>query len=255
MAQKIQKINLMLSNGEPLLASYLKEKGFSSQLLSRYVKSGWLEMHYKGVYVKPKTHITLGGLLNTLITQKNMLMHISGIDALRLFGYFEQMHFANKSVLVYASKRIFLPKWVKECEKHEKISVKLVCSNLFPDEMFTNKIEYDGFGIPASIPERAVFEALNEVKTSDEYFDFLKVFEMIANLKSDYLETLMTKCNSIKVKRMFLYVSHLMDKPYFEKLKLNKYELGTGVRTLFTAESKLEYDARYKIMVPKARQS
>jgi len=120
MAQKIQSINLMLSGGKPLLASYLREQGYSSQLLSKYVKSRWMEMPYKGVYIKPKTKISMGGLLSALIFQKKMPMHIAGLDALRMFGYFEQIPFINKIITLYSSRRIFIPKWVKKYEKKNK---------------------------------------------------------------------------------------------------------------------------------------
>ncbi|MGD9678866.1 MAG: type IV toxin-antitoxin system AbiEi family antitoxin domain-containing protein [Vulcanibacillus sp.] len=255
MEQKIQKINLLLSKGEPLFASYLKEMGYSSQLLSRYVKSKWLEMPYKGVYIKPKSAISIGGLLNALVYQKRISVHIAGLDALKLFGYFEQIAFVNKTITIYSDKRIYIPKWVKKFEKENNIKIKLVCTNLFSDGMFISKSEYDRFILPVSIPERAVFEALNEVKSSAEYYEFLKVFEIIADLKSDYLDALLLKCNSVKVKRLFLYVSELTGKPYFKKLNLNKYDLGNGVRTLFLDEKQMKYNAKFKIMVPKERQS
>jgi len=255
MAQKIQSINLMLSGGKPLLASYLREQGYSSQLLSKYVKSRWMEMPYKGVYIKPKTKISMGGLLSALIFQKKMPMHIAGLDALRMFGYFEQIPFINKIITLYSSRRIFIPKWVKKYEKKNKVKIKLVCSKLFMTDTFIKENELDGFSIPASIPERAIFEALNDIKSSAEFYEYIKVFELIVNLKYEYLDTLLKECSSIKIKRLFLYVSQLFNKPYFKKININRYKLGSGARTLFTGIDEMKYDSKYKIMVPKTRQS
>jgi hypothetical protein len=54
-------------------------------------------------------------------------------------------------------------------------------------------------------------------------------------------------CNSIKVKRLFLYLAEGHGHPWFERLDLNALDLGKGNRSIVVGG---RLDPKYQITVP-----
>ena len=65
-------------------------------------------------------------------------------------------------------------------------------------------------------------------------------------MRSLVLQKILEECQSVKVKRVFLYISEKLDLPYFRKLKFNQLDLGSGKRVVVEGGS---LDKKYNITV------
>lgn len=249
MTKKLKKFQNYLAKKNLLLIPYLKSKGYSYQLLQKYYQNNWTKKISKGVYYSETEDISLFDVIHALVEQAGFKIHIAGISALKVFGYYEQIDFRSKYVLVYSQKRIFKPKWLKIIELKKNFKIELVYRTFLKTDEFIKEVYVEKKPVPVSIPERAVLEAINEIRNYEDYIEFLKVFETIINLNPQHLDELLISCKSVKVKRLFLFLSENYKKPYFEKLNLNKYNLGNGVREVFKSKDN-KYISKYKLMVP-----
>jgi hypothetical protein len=74
------------------------------------------------------------------------------------------------------------------------------------------------------------------------------IFEGLVNLKPKLLTELLSHCNSVKVKRLFLYMAEKANHQWFQYLKPDQFSIGTGNRML---TEKGVHIAKYLISVPK----
>ena len=68
------------------------------------------------------------------------------------------------------------------------------------------------------------------------------------NLKPKLVTELLSSCNSVKVKRLFLYMAEKANHQWFNFLKTDKIYLGNGDRMI---TEKGVYNAKYLISIPK----
>ena len=71
--------------------------------------------------------------------------------------------------------------------------------------------------------------------------------EMLYRLRLNIVQQLLDSCSSIKVKRLFLYLSEKCDHPYFHELDLTSIDLGSG-KVVIAPGGK--YHAKWKISLP-----
>ncbi|HEX9971507.1 MAG TPA: type IV toxin-antitoxin system AbiEi family antitoxin domain-containing protein, partial [bacterium] len=72
------------------------------------------------------------------------------------------------------------------------------------------------------------------------------LMENLATLRPQLVQQLLEQCNSIKVKRLFLYFAEKHDHEWFNHLNKNKINLGSGKRVV-VKNGKL--DKKYQITV------
>jgi hypothetical protein len=72
--------------------------------------------------------------------------------------------------------------------------------------------------------------------------------EGLNNLSPNQLQPLLEKCQSVKVKRLFMYLAEKAGHEWFKYLDLNKIDLGKGKRSIVKNGV---YVSKYKITVPK----
>ena len=70
----------------------------------------------------------------------------------------------------------------------------------------------------------------------------------LVNLRPDILQKLLEGCNSIKVKRLFLYMSKKANHQWGNFLNLKTVDLGQGDRSIVKNGV---YDPKFRITVPK----
>ncbi len=63
------------------------------------------------------------------------------------------------------------------------------------------------------------------------------------------MQKLLEDCTSVKVKRVFLYLSEKLNQSYFARLNLSKIDLGKGKRQI--VKNNAQFDKKYQITVPK----
>lgn len=244
---KINQLLKSMKKWTPSVTSYLVSSGYSNDLLVKYKKSGWLESFGRGAYVRAGDKINWLGALYTLQNQLFLPVHVGGKTALQLKGFSHYLPLKQPKIYLYGNRGLILPAWFKE----ERLGVKIVIkrTNLFPygfDIGFSDFSEYD-YQIKISSPERAILEMLYLVPNEIGFDETQKIMENLINLQPEIVEKLLTRCNSIKVKRMFLFMAEKNNHSWLTKINYSGIKLGKGKR-MIVKEGKL--DKKYNITVP-----
>jgi Transcriptional regulator, AbiEi antitoxin, Type IV TA system len=71
--------------------------------------------------------------------------------------------------------------------------------------------------------------------------------EGLISLRPRLLQSLLVACNSIKVRRLFLYLAEQHQHSWFQRLDIDALDLGTGNRSIITGG---HLDSKYLITVP-----
>ena len=86
---------------------------------------------------------------------------------------------------------------------------------------------------------------------SPSHYDLMDVYylmEMLTSLRASLVQQLLEECTSVKVKRMFLYMSEKSRHRWFAKLDLSRITLGSGTRSYAKGGVKIN---AYDIVIPK----
>lgn len=70
--------------------------------------------------------------------------------------------------------------------------------------------------------------------------------EGLNNLRPSQVQALLEQCNSVKVKRLFLYLAEKSDHEWVHHLQLEKINLGKGKRSVVKGGA---YNSKYQITV------
>ncbi|MDP8269364.1 MAG: type IV toxin-antitoxin system AbiEi family antitoxin domain-containing protein [Candidatus Tenebribacter davisii] len=244
---KINQILTKWSPGTVASTSYLNKMGLSNDLLHRYVESDWIERMGYGAYKKKFDIIEWQGALYCLQTQKNLSTHPGGKTALELHGLTHYIPFKPKIDLFGASKER-LPTWFTK--KNWGKTIQYYSFDLFAIDLkkFLFSFDYKSFSILISSPELAAFELLFHVPQKQNFEEAIKIFDNLTTLRSELVQMLLENCNSIKVKRLFLYLAETSDHFWFKDINVKPVNLGKGKRVI---EVNGKLDKKYNITVPK----
>jgi hypothetical protein len=75
-----------------------------------------------------------------------------------------------------------------------------------------------------------------------------QIFEGMVNLKPKLIEELLLDCNSVKVKRLFLYMAEKINHQWYPFLKTDKIDIGKGNRMIVKNGV---YISKYLISIPR----
>jgi hypothetical protein len=98
-----------------------------------------------------------------------------------------------------------------------------------------------------SVPERAILEMMDELPQQGSFHQIDAVMEGMANLRPQLLQRLLQECESVKVKRLFLWYSDKHKHSWLKHLDRSTIDLGRGKRQLVSAG---RFDVRYQITLP-----
>ncbi len=251
--QKNLKLNYLFEQSQPgmlLTTAWLHEHGFSNQLIYRYTSSGWLKKIGAGAYLKVGDSLTWAGVLYTLQQNKNLRPHVGGLTAMQLLG---KAHFLVKEMAVvnlYMDINKRLPSWLSTASPSPAFFRvhKITLFNKRVDESTLISHNIDGFILLLSCPERAVMEMLAGVPQQESYEHAYYLMENLSQSRYEIIQTLLEKCHSVKVKRLFLHLAERCQHEWLKKLQFEKINLGKGKRVIGKGG---QYDAHYKLSVPK----
>jgi hypothetical protein len=208
-------------------ASWLAEQGYSTQLLYQYTKSGWLQKTSRGSYIRGDAKPFWQGAVLGLQKLSHEPFHIGGVTSLNLQGYAHYLPLNNsQTIYLYGTQK--LPAWFKNIELEqkfnvmkkpyfEKVGLKSIPSNIKDWEMVV------------SSPERAMLELLYQVKPDGLSFEFAaEIFEGLTTLRPSLINELLSMCENIRVKRLFLFLTSYFNHPWAKHVKKEGLELGTG---------------------------
>ena len=129
------------------------------------------------------------------------------------------------------------------------LALNTSCNKLFPknnNEELTSK-EVGAFSVTLSAPERAIMEVLYGVPDNASFEESELLMAGLTTLRPKLIQKLLEQCNSIKVKRLFLYLAENSDHRWFLRIDPSKLDLGSGKRSI-VKEGQL--DKKYNITVP-----
>jgi len=244
---KIKQLYQMLPEGVIAPASWLAEQGYSMQLLYQYTKSGWLKKTSRGSYIRGDATPSWQGAVLGLQKLSHKPFHIGGVTALNLQGYAHYLPL-NDSQTIYLYGTQKLPAWFKNIELEqkfnvmkkpyfEKVGLKSIPSNIKDWEMVV------------SSPERAILELLYQVKPDGLSFEFVaEIFEGLTTLRPSLLNELLSMCENIRVKRLFLFLTSYFNHPWAKHVKTDSLELGVGRMQIVKNGV---FDNEFLITVPK----
>ena len=233
--------NLLLKiNDEPVFFEYLNNKGYSKQLIYKYIKSGWLDGVSRGVYKKKGVVLKPLDILKAANEQLDITFHIGAQSALFLQKTIHYLKF-NEKYFLFCSHLKFKNPWMRSLEYFIFIRDKFFSIN----DLGLTKLEN---GIKISSIERALIEMAALIPKEASMDELFQLTKLSPNLRIDLLQNLLTNCKSIKAKRIFLYIAEKCSHKWFYKLDIDKIHLGSGVRQIVKNG---DYIKKYKLCIPK----
>lgn len=232
---------------------WLHEQGFGYDLLAKYRKSGWLKPVGHGAVARAGDSVEWEGGLYAVQSQLNLPVHVGGKSALLLKGF---GHFIPQGkgweLSLFAPPKTKLPTWFRNHPWEAK--PRLVTFHLFETDTdlgFSTQ-EKGAFSIQVSAPERAVLELLSLVPHEESFEEAMLVMEGLTTLRPKLVQQLLEACRSIKVRRLFLFLTEESNHPWVKKLDPSRLNLGSGKRVI---QKDGVFNAKYGITVPKATPS
>lgn len=230
-----------------------QEAGLSNHAIDNLVKSEQLKLLWKGLYTRGITPPNWQSAVYALqhILQTDLI--IGGLFALELKGFSHYLPH-SKSVTIHLYGNDQLPTWVNEIVKNATF-IKHNRTKLFAEmdrlqsEQYSTSIPWkDNSGeLKIATPERACLEMLDLVPKNISFEHADQLIQGMTTLSPRALQTLLEKCSSIKVKRLFLWFAKRNNYVWFTKLNLEKIDLGTGKRVI-VKRGKL--DKQFLITIP-----
>ncbi|SDF60771.1 Transcriptional regulator, AbiEi antitoxin, Type IV TA system [Celeribacter baekdonensis] len=271
--QKLNSLQHLLPEGLVVSSRWLDEAGYSSALRSKYVASGWLEQPARGLYRRPRAETQWQHMVVSLQSLMRMPVAVGGLTALELQGYGHYVPMGHlRRVYLYTEAR--LPKWLNEMGQTIQFlprnARKLFSSgaisktiNALPPLASTKNdetIEGPANGLRIHVwgdrswpmmisrPERAILEFLDELPDNQSFQHVADLFTGLSNLSPRQLQETLESCDSVKVKRLFLWFAERSGHSWGKRLDLDAINTGSGKRVIAKGG---RLDPKYHITVPK----
>jgi hypothetical protein len=269
--QRAQHLNLLekqLPEGLVVTSSWLIRHGYSRQLLSHYVRAGWLRQPTRGVYQRPRGSLGWQQVVISLQTFLKKPLVIGGRSALELQGYAHYLRPEVKEVYLYGPEPPTswlnkLPAKVRFIYRNSRKLFRTVADQGSLMKLIKGHQARPSPGSDAgfllqpwgqwdwslvlSAPERAILELLDELPGRESFEQTDKFMEGLSNLRPQLLQKLLTRCRSIKVKRLFFFFADRHQHAWLKRINRAAVDLGKGKRMLAKGG---KLDRAYQITVP-----
>lgn len=244
-----RKINRLITNwptGAIYVTSWLKNAGISNQLLNRYKKSNWLSSVGSGAFKRFGDQVTYQGAVFALQNQLNSSIHIGGKTALTLQGKAHYLQLGKATATLFGGNEDKLPTWFNKTDWN--IKTEYYSTSFLPPDLGLVDFELNTFSVKISNPARAIMECLYLTPKKQQLMECYELIEGLGNLRPQQVQVLLEACTSVKVKRLFLFLSEKANHSWFEYLDISKIDLGAGKRSIVTNGV---LNTKYQITVPK----
>lgn len=246
---KVSKINYLLASqpsGVVLLSSWMLARGYSHDLQRRYKKSNWLKSIGTGAFIRTNDKVGYEGAMYALQEQASLSIHPGGRTALSLLGKSHYLNLGANRAILFGGKGEKLPIWLK---KHDwGVVLDYHETSFLPSTMGLTEVELNNFSLKVSGPTRAIMECLYLAPKNQELIECFELMEGLNNLLPKQVQALLENCQSVKVKRLFLYMAEKAGHSWFNQLDLTKVDLGKGKRSIVKNGTLI---GKYGITVPK----
>lgn len=258
------KLNRLLETlGDTTLVSsrWLRAHGYPSNLVARYMASGWLQSPARGVYLRKGGKPTWEGLLHTLQLLEQFPLHVGGRFALARQGHEHYLRLGESATLtLYGPEK--LPAWARKLPLRERVqacgkgpfdwpplsfSADTLDATLNAQGLERVADDTSAAGIVFSSPERATLELCDETPDSALVHEVNALMQGLSTLRPQLVSELLQRCNSIKAKRLFLALAGRHRHAWLPHVNLQKVDLGRGKRVLVRGG---KLNAKYQITLP-----
>lgn len=263
-----------LPEGFVVDAAWLRAMGLSPSSVRDYVQRGWLERAGSRLYRKPDR---LGNpavrwelALLSLQSLLSAPVHVGGMTALELAGYWQYAPMGRRRVWLYSDEptvRSYLSRLNLDAEVNlgsrklfnndelgiETRTLDLVTSTISPTSTSSDAVPVaHKHQLRVSTLERAILEVLEEVPRTFSFAHGAELFDGLTTLRPKLVEKLLRACTSVKAKRLFLYLADEQKQGWTRRLDRSGIDLGSGKRQIVPGG---EYNREYQITVPRQRAS
>jgi hypothetical protein len=246
-SSKINQLLRVWLKGTVAVHSWLGSRGISRQLVDSYQKTSWLVRIGNGAFARVGDRVDWTGGLYAIQEQLGLPIHAGGKTALQMAGHSHYLPLGRgQNIFLFGASRERLPGWFKQ--KNWGVNICYTMTNLFPREqnLGLSKKEMGEYSIIVSSPERAIMEALYFVPQKETFEEARLLMEGLVTLRPKLAQELLEKINSIKVKRLFMYLAEECNLPWVSKINLSGVNLGSGKRIIVKGGT---FDKKYKITV------
>lgn len=233
-------------SGQVATSTWLREMGISGQLTQRYLKSEWIEPMGRGAYKKAKDQVFWYGGLASMQKQLKVAVHLGGPTALSVKGKSHYVRFGKERIFLFHPLNTKLPKWFLDYDWDQKIEP--MATSVFPKGIGIKPLQYQGFEINTSSPERAILECLYLAPKEFDLLECYQLLESLRTLRPEMVQSLLEQSRSVQVKRLFLYMASKAKLPVIGHLDVSKVDLGSGDRVIVKNGV---YNAEFGISIPK----
>jgi hypothetical protein len=265
----LNRLERELPEGVLVNTTWLKERGYSRQLLSHYVSAGWLDQPTRGVYRRPRGSLTWQQVVISLQALLQYPVLVGGRTALEWQGYAHYLARDLKEVHLYGPKAP--PRWLhklpldvrflyhndRKLFRRESLKEGLTRLDGAKDKSTERETSHDSWTIQTwgqwdwplalSTPERAILELLDELPQRESFHQVDMLMQSLSNLSPRRLQKLLADCRSVKVKRLFFFFADRHHHAWLKRLDKKALDLGTGKRMLVKGG---KLNKTYQITVP-----
>lgn len=242
---KLNQVLLDWKPGDIHGAEWLRSRGIDQRLAYSYYEDGYLEKIGPGVFARKVDEVNPYGVVRFLQQELELKVHISGRTALELQGHSHYVALGSKTrVYLTSYEGKAFPTWIKKLEKNFEFVFKK--SSLLGQENFLTNHNESGFELKISTRELAALELIETLDLSGSLETAENYTQSLLTLRPDVLQKVLEQCNSIKAKRVFLYLADKLNLPWFKKIKKEKLDLGIGKRVIVKGG---ELNKKYQITV------
>lgn len=269
---KLNRLEHLLPEGLLVDAAWLSARDYSTSLRTKYVASGWLEQPTRRVYRRPRGQPSWQQVVISLQTLLGHRLVVGGRTALELQGYAHYLSQGSPEIHLHGPAKP--PGWLATLPLKERFvyrnSVPLFGSDLdyvaFPPLVQRDAVpeqsdrllqdaglrslpwgQWD-WPLTVSTPERAILELLDELPDHESFHQVDMLMEGLSDLAPRRLQSLLVRCRSVKVKRLFFYFADRHQHAWLKRIDRAAVDLGSGKRLLVKQG---RFDSTYQITVPK----
>ncbi len=258
---KLNYLLEVLPEGLLVDIKWLQNKGFSRQLIAKYVKSNWLKSPIRGLYRRNSTLIAQDSWESIVLSLQMLLelpITVGGRSALDAQGFAHYLSLSNtKEIHLYSNYK--MPNWLNSVSanatfiQHSGKLFKTDASKSDTEESLKRAsfLNYNWANsinsLRLSTPERAILELIDELPMKESFHQVDAVMESLSNLRPNALNILLRDCNSVKTKRLFLWFAKRHNHSWYHLLDRESFDLGAGKRALVAGG---RFDQEFMITVP-----
>lgn len=244
---KLKNLMAASSSGGIMTSAKTSELGITPSDIQKYKKSGWVESVGRGAIIRTGEKKTWQNAVSVLKDQEKIPVHIGGKTALEMQGLAHYIKMRQADVFIYSPQYTRLPSWFTNYRWDVKF--KHIRTNFLPITTEIALKEIDNFNLSLSSPERAILEVIYLLNKHHSFEECNTLMEGLTYLRPQVIQQLLEACQSIIVKRVFLFLADHNQHKWIKKIDLSKIDLGHGDRSVVKQGA---YDPTFKITYPKS---